>query len=155
MSTLKIRKAIFPGSFDPFTLGHKSIVDRALQIFDEIIINIGYNEKKTGFMPIEKRKEYISSIYHDNPRVSVTTYAGLTMELANGLGINTLIRGVRSVTDFEFERNMADANNALGGLETIFLISYPQYSFISSSMVRELMGFGHNADKFLPLPLNL
>lgn len=149
-------KVIFAGSFDPFTIGHRSIVDRALKMFDNVVVAIGYNEHKPGEWTVEQRKEAISALYAREPRVEVAAYSGLTFDFARQHGADALLRGVRSVADFEYERNLADANRAIGGLETLFIISEPQYSFVSSSLVRELIHNGYDASEYIagnfPLP---
>ena len=142
--------AIFPGSFDPFTRGHQAIVERALPMFDKLVIAIGVNRAKKGWMSIEERLERLCALYADEPRVEVVTYETLTMDLAKEYGAKYILRGVRSVTDFEYERTIADANRKIGGLETIFLISDAETAHISSSLVRELASFGHDVSDLLP-----
>lgn len=142
-------KALFAGSFDPFTIGHASIVERALPIFDEIIIGVGYNERKPGeWTPLE-RVEAIAAYYCDVPLVSVAAYTGLTAEYAKEAGADVLLRAVRTVQDFEYERNLAEANRAVFGIDTVILYSDPQYAFVSSSLVRELIHNGFDAKKFI------
>ena len=141
--------AFFPGSFDPFTIGHKDIADRALAMFDKLVIAIGYNENKKGLLSPEERKARIESVYKDNPRVEVILYNTLTADLAKELGA-TIIKGVRSVKDFEYERDQAETNRKLTGVETLLLCSSPEVSAISSTLVRELMHFGKDVSPFLP-----
>ena len=141
---------LFPGSFDPFTLGHADIVKRALGIFDEIVIAAGYNENKTGWMPVEERVNTIRKIYADEPRVIVESYMGLTVDFAKERGITTIIRGVRTTADFEFEMQLADVNRQLTGIETILLPASPQFASLTSSVVRELAHFGRDISAFLP-----
>ena len=143
-------RGLFPGSFDPFTLGHADIVKRALGIFDEIVIAVGYNENKTGWMPIEERVNTIRKIYADEPRVIVESYTGLTVDFAKERGITTIIRGVRTTADFEFEMQLADVNRQLTGIETILLPASPQFASLTSSVVRELAHFGRDISAFLP-----
>ena len=145
-----MRIALFPGSFDPFTRGHQAIVERALPMFEKLVIAIGVNRAKKGWMPIEERLERLRALYADEPRVEVVTYETLTMDLAKEYGAKYILRGVRSVTDFEYERTIADANRKIGGLETIFLISDAETAHISSSLVRELASFGHDISDLLP-----
>lgn len=145
-----MRTAVFPGSFDPFTIGHKDIADRALRIFDRLIIGIGYNVNKPGAISIEDRVRAISDIYEDEPRVSVESYSGLTVTFAKEHDANFIVRGVREVKDFEYERNLADTNAAISDIETLFLPARPELGFVSSSMVRELIAHGYDASKFLP-----
>ena len=145
-----MKKAIFPGSFDPFTLGHHSIVKRALAFMDEIIIGIGINEGKRCLMSVEKRLESIRKIYADEPRVKVIAYSGLTVDFAQELGAGIILRGIRTVKDFEYEEGIADINRKLSGIETVFLFTEPEYSAISSSVVRELLHYGKDVSGFLP-----
>ena len=142
--------AIFPGSFDPFTIGHYDIVMRGLQIFDEIIIGIGRNNNKQGYFPINERITAIQSTFASEPRVRVMTYEGLTIDFAQAQNANCILRGVRSVQDFEYERNIAEANKQLSGIETILLYTRPEYAHISSSLVRELHSYKKDVSTLLP-----
>ncbi len=144
------KTAIFPGTFNPFTIGHKSIVERGLQIFDNIVIAIGHNENKPTGDNIVKRIETIKKAFIDNEAVEVVSYSGLTAEYAKKIGACAILRGVRNIADFEYERNLADVNKNILGIETIFILSLPQYSYISSSMVRELEANGHDVSDLLP-----
>lgn len=144
-----MKTAIFPGTFHPFTMGHKSIVERGLQIFDRIVIAIGYNEHKPVSDDLEARIEAIRKAFESEPRIEVKSYSGLTASFAKSLGATAILRGVRNITDFEYERNLADVNKELLGIETVFLLSLPQYSYISSSMVRELAANGHDVSDLL------
>ena len=141
---------VFPGSFDPFTLGHADIVKRALNLFDEVVIAVGYNENKVGWMPVEERLSTIRRLYADEPRVTVESYTGLTVDFAKKHGITAIIRGVRTTADFEYEVQLADVNRQLTGIETIFLPASPQFASLSSSIVRELAHFGRDISTFLP-----
>ena len=143
-------KCLFPGSFDPFTLGHKSIVDRTLQFAEEVVIAIGVNAGKKSMFSLEERMAQIQKVYADEPRVKVASYEGLTMDFAESIGATAMVRGVRTAQDFEFERMLADVNRKLTGIETILLITEPQYSAISSSVVRELLSYGKDVKDFLP-----
>ena len=145
-----MRKAIFPGTFDPFTLGHHSIVKRTLAFMDEVIIGIGYNDQKHCLLPIEKRLESIRKVYADEPRVKVLAYSGLTVDFAQEQGAEFMVRGIRSVKDFEYEESIADINRKLSGIETIFLFTEPELSAVSSSVVRELLRYGKDVSTFLP-----
>lgn len=142
--------AIFPGSFDPFTVGHYDIVMRGLPLFDEIIIGIGRNVNKQGYFPIEKRMEAIQSAFADEPRVKVMCYEGLTTDFAQAQRATCILRGVRSVQDFEYERNIAEANKQLCGIETVLLYTRPEYAHISSSLVRELHSYNKDITPYLP-----
>ena len=144
------KTALFAGTFDPYTIGHHSIVTRAMAMFDKIIIAIGRNNAKTSATDALKRAENIARIYADEPRVEVVTYEGLTADFAREQGACCLLRGVRSVKDFEYERDLADLNREISGIETIILPCEPQYAAISSSAVRELMSYGKDVSKFLP-----
>lgn len=146
-----MRTAVFPGSFDPFTIGHKDIADRALRIFDRLVIAIGYNIHKASADSIADRVKAIQGLYADNPRVSVEAYTGLTVDFAHSHGAGFIVRGLREVKDFEYERNLADTNAAISDVETVFLTARPELGFISSSMVRELTAHGYDASRFLPM----
>jgi len=143
-------KCLFPGSFDPFTLGHKSIVDRILPMADEVVIAIGVNAGKKSMFSLEERMAQIQKVYANEPRVEVASYEGLTTDFAESIGATVMVRGVRTAQDFEFERTLADVNRQLTGIETILLITEPQYSAISSSVVRELLSYGKDVKDFLP-----
>lgn len=144
------RTALFAGSFDPFTVGHKSIVDRGLEIFDEIVIGIGVNMEKRGWMTPEERRAAIERVYSSEPRVRVITYTGLTVHAATREGARFLLRGVRSVQDFEYERQLADINRNLSGLESVLIYALPRFASVSSSMVRELSHYGVDISPYLP-----
>lgn len=142
-------KALFPGSFNPFTRGHADIVERGLRIFDSIVIAVGVNPGKQP-VDADALADSIRVLYAGEPRVSVVTYNTLTVDLAHKLGVDFLLRGVRSVKDFEYERDMADINRQLSGLESVILFSRPEFAAISSSVVRELQSYGHDVSSFLP-----
>jgi len=145
------RIALFTGSFDPFTKGHQDIVDRALEsVADEVIVAIGVNyEKKCMFSP-EERLSAIRNLYKDDARVRVETYEGLTTHFAKRVGASFILRGVRSVKDYEFERDMAEVNHRLTGIETILMFTAPELECISSSVVRELLSYHQDVTEFLP-----
>jgi len=150
------RTALFAGSFDPFTAGHASIVERALPLFDRIVVAVGINVDKPGTQPADERVEAIRRIYAPLPagRVEVLAYSGeLTVELAARVGARWLLRGVRSVRDFEYERDLADINRKLSGLETILLYTLPELAAVSSSVVRELGSYGADITPFMPKPI--
>lgn len=144
--------AIFPGSFDPFTVGHASIVERGLPLFDEIVIGVGINENKRALYSSDRRVEAISRLYAHEPRVRVEAYDDLTVDFARRCGASFILRGLRSVKDFEYERDIANMNHRLTGIETVLLFTEPHYSSISSSVVRELIAFGKDVRDFLPAP---
>lgn len=145
-----MKKAFYAGSFDPFTTGHKSIVDRALKLFDEVVVAIGDNSSKSPFQPVDERLGAIRRVYSGNPRVKAIVYSGLTVDAARENQCTHLLRGVRSATDFDYERTLADANRNISGLETVLLYTLPELSFVSSSLVRDLIKHGRSANEFLP-----
>lgn len=145
-----MRTAIFPGTFDPFTIGHDALVRRALDIVDELYIAIGINTEKRTMLTLDERIGRIAELYKDEPRIHVVSYTGLTTDFAQSIGAKFIIRGVRNTIDFEYERNISDINRMLTGIDTILLISDPQYATISSSMVRELSHFGKDISAYLP-----
>lgn len=147
-----MRIALFPGSFNPFTVGHKSVVDRAIPLFDRIIIAIGANAEKAESDPddLARRIRAIASVYDEEPSVEVYAYEGLTADFAAEMGARFLLRGVRSVQDFEYERTLADVNRHISGLETVLLYALPEHSSVSSSVVRELQHYGVDVSDFLP-----
>ena len=144
------RVALFPGSFDPFTRGHESIVRRALPLFDRFVIAIGVNADKRSFMSMEQRKAFIESVFQDEPRVEVISYENMTVDIAHEVGAQFIVRGVRLIQDFENEKHLAEVNRDLSGIETILLYTLPEYSHISSSIVRELARFGQDVSGYLP-----
>lgn len=148
--------AVFPGSFSPFTNGHKSIVDRALSIFDKIIIAIGINSEKNQYFSIEERIEWIKDIYKENPKIEVKFYEGLTIDLCEKENANYILRGLRDSHDFKFEKNIAQTNKSLNqNIETIFLITPPEISHISSTIIRDIIKNGGDVSKFIPKEINL
>ena len=149
------RVALFPGSFDPFTRGHESIVRRALPLFDKFVIAIGVNADKRSFMTMEQRKAWIESVFKDDPQVEVVTYTGLTVDVAREIGAKFIVRGVRLIQDFENEKHLAEVNRDLTGIETILLYTLPEYSHISSSIVRELYRYGQDVSVYLPKEADL
>ena len=142
--------AIFTGSFDPFTVGHDDILRRALPLFSRIVIGVGVNEHKQYMLSAEERCAAIRRIYASEPKVEVKTYSDLTVDFARREGAAYIIKGVRSVKDFEYEREQADINRQLSGVETLLLYADPQLSSVSSSMVRELIHFGQDVSRYLP-----
>ena len=144
------RIALFPGSFDPFTRGHESIVRRALPLFDKFVIAIGVNADKRSFMSMEQRKALIEDVFKDDPRVEVVSYTGLTVDVAREMDAKFIVRGVRLIQDFENEKHLAEVNRDISGIETILLYTQPEYSHISSSIVRELYRYGQDVSVYLP-----
>ena len=142
--------ALFPGTFDPFTIGHLSLIERGLQLVDEIIIAIGINPNKKTFYSLEQRMETISKLFQNNPQVSVQSYAGLTVDFAQEVGARFILRGIRSVYDFEYEKNIADVNRQLSGIETFVLFTEPKHTHISSTIVRELLSYEKDVSAFVP-----
>jgi pantetheine-phosphate adenylyltransferase len=148
--------AVFPGSFSPFTVGHQSVVDRALLLFDKIIIAIGINSEKNEFFSIEERMEWISSVYGNNSKIEIQRYEGLTVDFCKNEGANFILRGLRDSHDFKFEKNIAQMNKELNStIETIFIITPPEMSHISSSIIRDIIKNGGDVSKFLPKEIDL
>ena len=146
-----MRTAIFPGSFDPFTVGHYDVLESALQLFDKVIIAVGYNSSKTGFFKPDARVEIIKQATTNLKNVEVCTYSGLTIDLCHQLGVNNIIRGLRTTTDFEMESVIAQANKKMApDVSTVFIPACQEYSFISSTVVRDILIHKGNAKQFLP-----
>ena len=143
-------KAVFVGSFDPFTVGHYDIVQRALPLFDRLIIGVGINERKVYMNDTETRVADIIRIFNNNPKIEVKTYNDLTVDFAKRVGATFIVKGVRNVKDFEYEREQADINRRISGIDTLLLCADPQHASVSSSMVRELIHFGRDVSEFLP-----
>ncbi|MDR1780333.1 MAG: pantetheine-phosphate adenylyltransferase [Tannerella sp.] len=144
------RLAMFPGVFDPFTVGHQSLVNRTLKFADEVIIAIGHNLHKNTYFPVDVRYNSIKELFKNEPRVKVHVYSSLTVDFAAASKVDFIVRGVRSLIDFEYEKNLAEINRKLAGIETVILFTEPEISYISSTLVREL--FENNADisNFVP-----
>ncbi len=150
-----LKTAIFPGSFDPFTIGHESVVRRALDIFDKIIISIGYNSQKKGFFSLENRKKMIGEIFKDEQKISVMSYDIMTVDFCKEQNAKYILRGLRTAQDFEYERAIAQMNLSLKGIETLFLLTLPEHSPISSSIIREILSYGGDVSKFISLKINI
>lgn len=148
------RIALFPGTFDPFTIGHESLVSRGLELVDEIIISIGINDTKRTHFSLEKRLEAIRNLYKDEPRVRVMSYDSLTVDFAQQMNAGFILRGIRTVNDFEYEKSIADVNRKLSGIETFILFTEPEHTHISSSIVRELLRYGKDISQFVPKGTN-
>ena len=150
------KTAIFPGSFAPFTVGHQSIVDRALPLFDKIIIAIGINGEKNQYFSIEERMNWIESVYKNNPKIEVKRYEGLTVDFCKKENANYILRGLRDSHDFKFEKGIAQMNKDLNKeVETIFIITPPEISHISSSIIRDIIKNGGDVSKFIPKEIDL
>lgn len=146
----KKRIAVFPGSFDPITLGHVDIINRALPLFDEIIIAIGTNAAKKYMWSLEERKNTIEKAFEKHDAVNVATYEGLTAAYCKKVGAQYILRGLRNPTDFTYEQTIAQANDKVNGVDSLFLIASPEYSFISSSIVRDIARNGGNFSPLVP-----
>ena len=145
------RICLFPGTFDPITLGHVDIIDRALPLFDKVIVGIGLNASKSVMFSPEQRLQWIQDIYKDQPKVEGAVYEGLTVNYCKLVGAKFILRGIRYVSDFEYEKTIADANRALdSSIETIFLTGEPKYTSVASTIVRDIIRNGGNASPFLP-----
>ena len=146
-----MKKAIFPGSFDPITIGHYDIVQRALPLFDKVVISIGQNSSKRYFFSLDKRIELLRTLFKDDPKIEINAYTGLTVDYCKSEDAKYIIRGLRSSADFEYEKTIAQFNTQLNNdIETIFIISSPQYSHISSTVVREILRHGGDVTAFVP-----
>tara|TARA_B100001758_G_scaffold108627_1_gene93063 strand:+ start:339 stop:791 length:453 start_codon:yes stop_codon:yes gene_type:complete len=145
-----MNRAVFPGSFDPITLGHVDIINRATNIFDEIIVAVGINKEKKHLFSNDVRIKFIKETFIKEPKIKVKKYKGLTINFCKKNNINTILRGVRNPSDFEFEKAIAHTNYKLSGVETVFLITNPEFSYISSSIVREIIENNGNYKKLVP-----
>lgn len=150
-----MRKAIFPGSFDPITLGHEDIIKRAIPLFDEIVIAIGVNAEKKYMFSLEERKHFIEETLKNEPNVSVITYEGLTIDLCQKIKADFILRGLRNPADFEFEKAIAHTNRHLSKIETVFLLTAARTSYISSSIVRDVIRNGGEYEKLVPKAVRL
>lgn len=147
--------AVFPGSFDPITTGHVSIVKRALPLFDKIIVAVGVNSQKQYLFTLEKRLEWLKAVFADEPKVEIDYFEGLTAHYCNKIGANFLLRGLRNASDFDYEKTISQLNSIVGhNLETVFLISLPEFSHISSTIVRELIKGHGDVRPFVPKQVN-
>lgn len=145
------RICLFPGTFDPITLGHVDIINRSLPLFDKIVVGIGVNTSKKPMFTDEQRLEWIREIYKDNPKIEATVYEGLTVNYCKEIGANFILRGIRYVSDFEYEKTIADANRALDrSIETVFLTGEPKYTSVASTIVRDIIKNNGDASPFLP-----
>ena len=145
-----MKRAIFPGSFDPITLGHYDIIKRGVKLFDEVIVAIGINSDKKYMFSLEERKRFIEEAFKDQPKVKVMTYEGLTVDFCKEIGVKYILRGLRNPADFEFEKAIAHTNRKLSDIETVFLLTAANTSFISSSIVREVIRYNGNYSILVP-----
>lgn len=146
-----MRICLFPGTFDPVTLGHVDIINRSIPLFDKVVVGIGLNASKTPMFSAEQRVQWIQEIYKDEPKVEGAVYQGLTINFCKEIGARFIIRGIRYVSDFEYEKTIADANRTLDpSIETIFLTGEPKYTSVASTIVRDIIRNGGNASLFLP-----
>lgn len=148
------RICLFPGTFDPVTLGHTDIIDRALPLFDKLVIGIGKNVNKDPMFTDVQRLEWLKSIYIDNEKVDALLYEGLTVDCCKKIGAKFILRGIRYVNDFEYEKAIADMNRSIENVETIFLTCLPQYTSVASTLVRDVLKNGGDVSKFLPEVVN-
>jgi len=143
--------ALFPGSFDPITKAHVDILKRSLGLFDKVYIGIGVNSSKPGFLSVEKREQMLRAVFDHEPKIHVIAYEGLTVNFCKSIGANYMIRGIRTVSDFEYEKAIAQMNHALvPDIESIFIVSKPGYSSISSTIVREILRHNGDVTQFIP-----
>lgn len=144
------KKAVFPGSFDPITLGHFDIIERGIKLFDEVVVAIGINADKKYMFSLEERKQFIEKAFENNPQVSVITYEGLTIDLCKKIKADFILRGLRNPADFEFEKAIAHTNRRLSKIETVFLLTAAKTSYISSSIVRDVIRNGGEYEMLVP-----
>jgi pantetheine-phosphate adenylyltransferase len=148
--------AVFPGSFDPITLGHVSIIKRAIPLFDELVVAIGLNAEKKNFFPVDTRLKWIKKIFEAEKKIKVIQYEGLTVDLCKKLDANYILRGLRTSADFEFERSIGQVNKKLyPNIETVFLLTLPEHTSINSSIVRDIVRHGGDATSFVPPEVDL
>jgi pantetheine-phosphate adenylyltransferase len=143
--------AVFPGSFDPITIGHESVIKRAYPLFDELYVAIGINSDKKGFFPVDQRIDWIKQVFTDMPQIKVIEYEGLTVDLCKKIGAQYILRGLRTSADFEFERSIGQVNKKLfNDIETVFFLTLPEHTSINSSIVRDILRHGGDASGFVP-----
>lgn len=148
--------AVFPGSFDPFTVGHESIVKRASLLFDKIYIAIGFNPKKDALFSLDERKEFINQVFTNNPKIEVIHFEGLTINMCKKLNASYILRGLRTSADFEYERAIAQVNKAMHqGIETVFFLTMPEHTPVNSSIVRDIFRHGGDVSQFIPLKMDI
>ena len=148
--------AVFPGSFSPFSIGHQSVIEKALPLFDKIIISIGINSEKDQYFSIQERMQWIELVYGNNAKIEIKRYEGLTVDFCKKEGANFILRGLRDSHDFKFEKNIAQMNKDLNpNIETIFLITLPEISHISSTIIRDIIKNGGDVSNFIPEEINI
>ncbi len=148
--------AAFPGSFDPFTMGHHSVVTRALPLFDEIVVAIGKNTLKNGFFSIDERIELIEGVYANEPKIKVMAYDGLTVDFCKSIGASFMLRGIRTVSDFEYECAISQMNQLMQpGVETVFLLTTPELTPVNSTIVRDILNYGGDVSQFVPKGMDI
>jgi len=148
--------AVFPGSFDPITKGHESVINRALPLFNKIIIAIGQNSAKTGFFPLEKRIKWINQVFKNEDKIEIVTFKGLTIDFCKEVNANFILRGLRTSADFEFERAIAQTNKLMyPNIDTVFILTTPELTPINSTIVRDIIRNGGDAKQFIPNCINL
>lgn len=151
-----MRKAVFPGSFDPITIGHLEIIKRGLPLFDEIVVAVGVNSQKKSLFSLNQRIEWLEKVFADEPKISIDSFEGLTVHFCKKIGARYLVRGLRNSSDFDYEKTISQLNQIVGDrIETLFFISQPAYSHISSTIVREIIKGGGDASPFLPDPISI
>jgi pantetheine-phosphate adenylyltransferase len=144
-----MKRAVFPGSFDPFTKGHECIVEKAKELFDEVIVGVGHNTSKQSFYTVESRVEHIESIFKNDQNVKVASFKGLTVEFCKQINAQYIVRGLRDSKDFGYERSIAQMNLEISDVESVFFMTVPEYTAINSSIVREIVKSGGKVDKFV------
>jgi len=145
------RICLFPGTFDPITLGHVDVIERSVSLFDKLVIGVGINSSKQPMFSVEQRTDWMNEVFKNDPRIEITSYQGLTVDFCKQIGANYILRGIRYVSDFEYEKAIADMNRMLAPqIETVFLTCSPQYSTISSTLVRDVIRNGGNISLFVP-----
>jgi pantetheine-phosphate adenylyltransferase len=151
-----MKTAIFPGSFDPFTIGHESIVRRAIPMFDKIIVMIGFNANKKSFFPLEKRLKWINQVFQNEKKVEVRVHEGLTVDFCKEVGAQYILRGLRTSSDFEYERAIAQVNKKMHPeIETVFLLTLPEHTPVNATIIRDIVFHGGDASIFLPKGLDM
>ncbi len=150
------RVAVFPGTFDPFTIGHEALVKRALNLFDKVVVAVGNNLSKKTLFNLEQRLAMVADVFGNEPKVEVTSYQGLTVDFCHNIGAKYLLRGLRTAADFEYERAIGQVNKAMRtDIETVFLLTAPEHTPVNSTIVRDILVNNGDATKFLPTAINI